>query len=160
MVTMKRAILFVICITLITSVTGCDLMTYIRQHIVGHGYNQVAMSAIQNTEGNMRASSLQGGVLTQNTVIVYKTRHGYYGKLAMLSAASASGFICEFTTYNADGSVLSSAGSLTVSDGRSCDLETSGGNPAAPAGGSEFTWSAGVLSPQGLPNTSLFYILP
>ena len=160
--TMKRPILIVLCIALTTFVTGCDLMTYIWQHIIGHGYNQVTWDTIKakDNEGRLVASSINGSLLPQNTVVVYKTRRGFYGKLAMLAAPSSS-FNFQFTTYTADGSAaLSSSSNITVTNLGNCDLEASGGDPNASPAASEFQWGTNVLTPQGSPNTALFYILP
>jgi hypothetical protein len=131
-------------------------MNYIRQHVVGHGYNQVSMDAIQGAETSMSAAVVVGSALGQNSVLLYKTRHGYYGKLAVISL-SGSSLEIQFTTFDTTGQVLAGRDHLVMSVGDSCDLE-SAVTGAAPAFTS-FLWTGSALVPQGQPPAK-FYILP
>jgi hypothetical protein len=131
-------------------------MNYIWQHVVGHGYNQVSMDAIQSAETSMSASVVGGGSLGQNSVLLYKTRHGYYGKLAVISL-SGSNFEIQFTTFDTTGQVLASRDQLAMKAGDTCDLE-SAVTGAAPAS-ANFLWTGSALVPQGQP-PARFYILP
>jgi hypothetical protein len=130
-------------------------MNYIWQHVVGHGYNQVSMDAIQGAEAGMSAAVVAGGSLGQNSVLLYKTRHGYYGKLSVISL-SGSTLELQYTTFDTSGQVLASRDRLAMNPGDYCDLESSVG--AAP-GSANFIWTGSALAPQGSPPAK-FYLLP
>jgi hypothetical protein len=153
---MKRLPLLLTTCVFVFALSGCDLMNYIWQHVVGHGYNQVTMDSIQGAEGSMSAASLGVGSFGQNTVVIYKTRHGYYGKLAIVSWSSSSLEI-QFTTYDTNGQVLVSRGPLAVGAGENCDLESA--DTGASASTANFLWTGNALVPQGSPSAK-FYILP
>jgi hypothetical protein len=131
-------------------------MNYIWQHVVGHGYNQVSMDAIQGAEPSMSAAVLGGSSLGQNSVLIYKTRHGYYGKLAVISL-SGSTFELQFTTFDTTGQVLASRDRLMMNPGDYCDLESTAAGATSVSG--NFLWTGNALAPQGSPPAK-FYLLP
>jgi|WetSurMetagenome_2_1015567.scaffolds.fasta_scaffold689968_1 hypothetical protein len=153
---MKRIIPFLIVCAFLSILGGCDLMMYIRQHVVGHGYNQVSMDAIQGAETNMSSAAVAGGSLGLNSVLVYKTRNGYYGKLSVLSAAG-QGLEIQYTTWDAFGQVLAARERLAMAAGSFCDLESTAA-AVSPAQGS-LLWTGAALVPQGSPPAKL-YLLP
>ena len=155
---MKRVLLIVACLSLPLAMTGCDVLSYIWQRIVGRSYAQVDLSSLETVAGSMSSSHIGQGSLPINTVVGYRTRNGNLGKLSVISTAG-SDLRFQFTTYNVtDGSVLaSSTGSgLSVASNSSCDLET-GMQVQGPPGG-DFLWrSDEVLVPQG---AAAFYVFP
>jgi hypothetical protein len=166
---MRRVPILVLCISL-SVLGGCDVMNYIRQHVVGHGYNQVTMDAIQGVERSMTAATLPVGALGQNSVVLYRTRHGYYGKLSVESLAGST-LEFQFITFDAMGQVLAAGERMAMHPGDWCDLESvatdqsaSGGavqsiSGGAAAAGANFLWTGSALVPQGSP-PARFYLLP
>jgi hypothetical protein len=164
---MRRVPFLVLCVSL-SFLGGCDAMNYIWQHVVGHGYNQVTMDVIQGVERTMTTAVLPGGALGQNSVVVYRTGHGFYGKLSVVSLAGSTLEI-QFTTFDAMGQVLAASGRLSMRPGDSCDLESvvqpaSGGAAESASGGAvaaeaNLFWTGSALVPQGSP-PARFYVLP
>jgi hypothetical protein len=153
---MKR-IAFVLTLCVLTSILGGgDFMNYIWQHVVGHGYDQVSMDGIQSAEISMSAAVVVSGSLGQNSVLLYKTRHGYYGKLAVISL-SGSSLELQFTTFDTTGQALARRDHLAIGPGEYCDLESAGTDASATTG--NFLWTGGALVPQGQPPAK-FYLLP
>jgi hypothetical protein len=135
--------------------TGCDALNYIWQHIQGHSYPQVDLSALENVAGSASSATIDRGNLPINTVVGYKTRSGFFGKLAISSTPGATLKI-QFTTYKTDGTVLASSPALSVGPNAYCDLEA--GAVVSGASVSDFLWrSDEVLVPQG---PAAFYLFP
>jgi hypothetical protein len=155
---MKRVLLIVACVSLPLALTGCDVLNYIWQHIIGRSYAQVDLSSLENVAGNMTGSRIGQVSLPINTVVGYRTRNGNLGKLSVISTPGAD-LRFQFTTYNVtDGSVLAASpgGGLSVGSNSSCDLETGMQLPGPAAG--DFLWrSDEVLVPQG---AAAFYVFP
>jgi len=152
---MKRVLVVIACVSLPLALTGCDVLNYIWQHIVGHSYSQVDLTSLESNSANMTNSNSGQSSIPANSVVGYKTRHGFYGKLGVLSV-SASSLSIQFTTYNSDGSTLASAASLQLSSSGYCDLETGNQGNLGPSA-SDFQWFNATLEPQG---AAVFYVFP
>jgi hypothetical protein len=161
---MKRALLIIACVSLSVTLTGCDVLNYIWQHIVGHSYTQVDMSALETAYDSASytkysaAFPIDKNALTTNTVVGYFVRNSYYGKLAMLANADSTKVTFQFTTYDTDGSVLASSTSVTIGAGSGCDLTVNTGNEVTTSDVNDFEWrSDGKLVPT---DPSVLWIFP
>jgi len=161
---MKRALLFSAAMLLTLALTGCDVLNYIWQHVVGHSYTQVDMSALESSYGSASYSKytaaypINASALTTNIVVGYLIRSSFYGKLAILANASTSKVTFQFTTYNTDGSVLASSSSVTITAGSACDLTVSSGNEVSVGVDNDFEWGTdGKLYPT---DPAIFWVFP
>jgi hypothetical protein len=153
---MKRVLLIAACVSLPLALTGCDVLNYIWQHIVGHSYSQVDLASLENNAGNMSVTTIGQSSMPANSVVGYKSRHGDYGKLGVISISSST-LTFQFTTYNSqDGSVMISSASVTVHSPDCFDLESGTEGPAEGATG-DFQWFRGTLQPV---NGALLSVFP
>jgi hypothetical protein len=153
---MKRVFLLVACLSLPLALTGCDVLNYIWQHIIGHSFSQVDLATLENEAGNMSGSSISQGSILVNSVVGYKTRNGFYGKLAILAAPSSSSLTFRFTTYNTDSTVKAASTGTTINGNDYCDLETGDTGPSLSPSDVQLK-SGAALYPQG---AASFYVFP
>jgi hypothetical protein len=152
---MKRILVVTVCVALPLALTGCDVLNYIWQHIVGHSYSQVDLATLESNSSNMSVANIGQSSMPVNSVLGYKTRDGFYGKMKV-STVSSSSLTFQFYTYDANGGQLAQSASVSVTSSNYCDLETGNDGPLGPAA-SDFQWQSGTLYPQGV---AVFYVFP
>jgi hypothetical protein len=153
---MKRVLVVIACVSLPLALTGCEFFSYIWQHIVGHSYSQVDLPTLENNSSNMSSASIAQGSMPVNSVLGYKTRNGFYGKLRVVSISS-SNLTFEFQTYNPDNTIKAQSGSNVTMNGNDyCDLES--GTEGGGLSPNDFQWrSSAILYPT---SPAVFYVFP
>jgi hypothetical protein len=150
---MRKAAIAAVCLFSLTFLGGCDFLSFIWQGIVGK-YSQITFADIQSEAGNMSASRIFASSMPGNSVLVYKTRSGLYGKLGVLS--SSTDLTIDLTTYNSSGTgTVAQSNSLKIPSGQYCDLES--GVVAPTSSSADFQWSVQALIPD---NSAVFYVHP
>jgi hypothetical protein len=156
---MRKAAIAAACLVSLTFLGGCDVLNFIWQGIVGVSYNGITLASIQGKASSMTSSTIPPGRVPGNSVLAYKTRGGFFGKMGVLS--SGTNLTIQFTTYDAAGAVMAQSASLTVNTGNYCDLESAANNPVVGLNPADFQWTTAGLLPQVTATTSaLFYVYP
>ncbi len=153
---MKRYSVALLCASVLLVLSGCDVLNFLWQGIIGKGYYQLTQASVAAESTSMTNAPIDLSTLTTSSVIVYKTSaNGLYGKLSLLTAPPTGSLTIMFVTYKADGTTKQSSTSVIIPAAGAFDLE--GGIQTA-QGNSDFVFSSpATLTPE---NFAKFYLMP